>query len=102
MTDERRHCLVIGVGAGTGLACARRFVAGGYRVSMIARHGPRLQSFAEDLPNATAYPADINDIDGYRAVLRRIVDEQGITKTVVYNAALATFAPYTELDIADL
>jgi NADP-dependent 3-hydroxy acid dehydrogenase YdfG len=28
----------VGVGAGTGLACVRRFVDGGYKVSMIARH----------------------------------------------------------------
>ncbi|MBT7666130.1 MAG: short-chain dehydrogenase, partial [Rhodospirillaceae bacterium] len=35
MTATRPHCLVIGVGAGTGLACVRRFVEGGYKVSML-------------------------------------------------------------------
>ena len=102
VADDRRHCLVVGVGAGTGLACVRRFVDGGYRVSMIARHGPRLRSFADDHPNTTAYPADITEIEGYRATLRRIVSEQGSPKTVIYNAALATFKPYTELEVADL
>ncbi len=28
MTEDRPHGMVIGVGAGTGLACARRFAAG--------------------------------------------------------------------------
>ncbi len=99
---DSHHCLVVGVGAGTGLACVRRFVEGGYRVSMIARHRERLQSFAELNPNTFAYPTDITDIDGYRQTLRRIVSEQGHPKTVIYNAAMATFKPYTELDVADL
>ena len=35
MTETRPHCLVVGVGVGTGLACVRRFAAGGYRVSPV-------------------------------------------------------------------
>ena len=98
MTVERPHCLVIGVGSGTGLACVRRFVEGGYKVSMIARHAERLRSFADDIPHTIAYAADISDLDGYRATLQKIVREQGLPKKVIYNAALATFAPYTDLD----
>ena len=98
MTATRPHCLVIGVGAGTGLACVRRFVEGGYKVSMLARHEARLQSFADEIAHTTAYAADISDLDNYRAVLRKIVAEQGLPKMVVYNAALATLAPYNELD----
>ncbi len=100
MTTERPHCLVIGVGAGTGLACVQRFIEGGYKVSMIARHEERLNSFAAEAEHSTAYPADIAELDSYRQVLQRIVAEQGVPKMVVYNAALATFAPYTELDTA--
>ncbi len=101
MSDQQPHCLVIGVGAGTGLACARKFVAEGYKVSMIARHAARLQSFADDLPGSFAYPTDITDIDGFRTTLERIGEEQGMPSVVIYNASLATFAPYTELDPAD-
>ena len=97
---DRPHCLVIGVGAGTGLAYVRRFVAGGYKVSMIARHGDRLQSYADEIENANAYPADISDLDGYRDTLRQIVADHGVPTKVIYNAALATFQPYTELDTA--
>ncbi len=95
---DRPHCLVVGVGAGTGLACVRRFVAGGYKVSMIARHKERLQSFADEVEGTAAYAADIADIDSYRNVLQRIVSEHGVPSKVVYNAALATFASYAELD----
>jgi NAD(P)-dependent dehydrogenase (short-subunit alcohol dehydrogenase family) len=98
MKVSPQHCLVVGVGAGTGLACVRRFVDEGYRVSMIARHRERLQSFADDTPNTIAYPANITDLDGYRSTLRQIVAEQGFPKIVIYNASLATLKPYTELD----
>ncbi len=96
------HCLVVGVGAGTGLACVRKFAAEGYRVSMIARHRGRLNSFATELPNTTPYPTDIVDLDAYRATLREIVTQQGLPEMVIYNASLASFATYETLDPADL
>ena len=102
MTKDGPHGMVIGVGAGTGLACARRFAAGGYRVSMIARNAERLQGFSETIADSVPYAADIADLDGFRATLRRIVADLGPPTVVVYNAALATFAPYTELDPAAL
>ncbi|MDP6352326.1 MAG: SDR family NAD(P)-dependent oxidoreductase [Alphaproteobacteria bacterium] len=101
MAGTGRHCLVIGVGVGTGLACVRRFAAGGYRVSMIARNGERLAQFATEVEGAAAYPTDIAKLDGYRATLRRIVAAEGEPAIVIYNAALATFTDYTGLDPAD-
>ncbi|NKB58822.1 MAG: SDR family NAD(P)-dependent oxidoreductase [Alphaproteobacteria bacterium] len=100
--DISPHCLIVGVGKGTGLACVRKFVAEGYRVSMIARHRGRLNSFAEEIPNTTPYPADIVDLDSYRATLREIATQQGLPDVVVYNASLASFATYETLDPADL
>ena len=102
MSSAQPHCLVVGVGAGTGLACVRRFAADGYRVSMIARHKERLESFAADVAGSRAYPADITDLESYRETLRRIVDEMGAPEVVIYNASLASFAPMVELDPADL
>ncbi len=100
--DISPHCLVIGVGKGTGLACVRKFVAEGYRVSMTARHRGRLNSFAEEVPNTTPYPTDIVDLDAYRATLREIATQQGLPDIVIYNASLASFATYETLDPADL
>ncbi len=98
MAERDKHCLVVGVGAGTGAACVRRFVAGGYKVSMIARNAKRLTEFAETIEHSTAYACDIADLQSYRAVLRQIVSEQGQPEIIIYNAALATFADYTQLD----
>ncbi len=102
MAEQRPHCMVIGVGIGTGIACARRFGAGGYRVAMIARNAARLEGFAEAVEGGVPYAADIADLDGFRAALRRAVAELGPPRVVVYNAALATFAPFAELDPTDL
>ena len=101
MENAKAHCVVIGVGAGTGLACAQRFAADGYHVSMIARNAKRLQGFADETPNSSAHPADITDIEQFRATLRKIAAEHGSPSVVLYNAALATFQPYTELRVED-
>ena len=90
MEAERPHCLVIGVGAGTGLACVRRFVDGGYKVSMVARHKGRLASWTKDIANTVPYPSDLTDLTHSRATLEQIKAEQGLPRIVVYNAALAT------------
>ena len=42
MSDRQKHCIVIGVGPGTGLATVKHFAENGYFVSMIARHAGRL------------------------------------------------------------
>ena len=98
MDSERPHCLVIGVGPGTGLACVRRFVGEGYRVSMIARHAGRLESWQNEISNTVGYPMDLTDLEGTRAVFGRIKADLGLPRVIVYNASLATLGSYTELD----
>ena len=101
MMKDRPHCLVVGVGAGTGLACVRRFAAEGYKVSMIARHEGRLDTWANEITYTTPYAADITDIESFRSTLAQIYSDQGVPKVIVYNASLATFAHYSELDPKD-
>ncbi|MGI9477356.1 MAG: SDR family NAD(P)-dependent oxidoreductase [Hyphomicrobiaceae bacterium] len=101
MDKERPHCLVIGVGPGTGLACVRRFVDEGYKISMIARHEGRLESWAKEIPHTVGYPTNLTDLAHSRATLEQIKAEQGLPRVIIYNASLATFAHYSELDVAD-
>ncbi len=93
------HCLVVGVGPGLGMGCVRRFAAGGYRVSMIARHAGRLETWANEVPESTGHPSDVADADGFRETLRHIVAEYGLPEVVVYNAARATFGHYRDITL---
>jgi NAD(P)-dependent dehydrogenase (short-subunit alcohol dehydrogenase family) len=96
---NKPHCIVIGVGPGTGLACAKRFAAEGYAVSMIARHQGRMDGFVETVEGATGYVVDIADMDAYRACLNKMVADHGVPKVVIYNATIATFGRYDEIEI---
>lgn len=93
------HCLVIGVGAGTGAAVARRFADGGYRISMIARSAERLAGFQASVPASRAWPVDIADQDRFRATLAQICDAGGVPDVIVYNATQATFGRYHDIDV---
>jgi short-subunit dehydrogenase len=99
--NRDKHCLVIGVGRGTGLAVVKHFAAEGYRVSMIARHAGRLETWQAEIEGATGYQADIDDTEAFCTTLRQIEAEQGPTDVIVYNATLASFGTYDTINITD-
>ena len=94
-----KHCLVIGVGPGLGLGCVRRFADSGYKVSMIARHAGRLETWTNEHDAATGYACDIVDVEHYTATLKRIVAEHGLPDVVIYNAAKATRGGYEDITV---
>ncbi|ANK82229.1 MAG: hypothetical protein TEF_16615 [Rhizobiales bacterium NRL2] len=96
---SRPHCLVVGVGPGLGLHVVQTFLAGGYRVSMMARHEGRLAAWESENPGATGFAADIADIESYRAALKRVVEAQGLPDVVIYNAAIAAFGGYEDVTV---
>lgn len=96
---SKPHCIVIGVGAGTGLACVRRFVEGGYAVSMIARNAERLGKWEQEIAGTAAVPVDIADFDAFRDALLATVERHGTPERVIYNATLANFGRFGEIDV---
>src|SRR5450631_476049 len=52
-------CAVVGVGPGNGAAFARRFVAEGYAVALLARGTGLTSRLANELPMARAYACDV-------------------------------------------
>ncbi len=54
------HLLLVGAGPGLGLAVARRFAAGGYRVTLVARNADRLAELARSLDDIGA---EINTVE---------------------------------------
>jgi NAD(P)-dependent dehydrogenase (short-subunit alcohol dehydrogenase family) len=88
---DRHHLLLIGAGPGVGAGVVRRFGREGFRSTLISR-GETLEQLAPELRSGgldiEAMAADIEDLDGYRAMLERIFSAPGAPGVSVYNAAL--------------
>ena len=98
---QDKHCIVIGVGPGTGLATVKHFAANGYRVSMIARHAGRLESWEREIAGTKGYQADIGETVAFVETLKRCAVEQGTPDAIIYNATLASRGRYEDIAIAD-
>ena len=89
---DGRHLLLVGAGPGLGLAVARRFAVGGYRVTLVARSTDGLRGLAGALA-ATGAPvstiaADASDPEGLGARIRELYLGRGAPGVIVYNAVM--------------
>jgi short-subunit dehydrogenase len=70
-TVDRSHLLLVGAGPGLGMAVARRFAVGGYRVTLVARSTDKLDALAGSLSDTGAeigtIEADASDPEGMKA-----------------------------------
>src|ERR1700728_4702780 len=77
---DNRHLLLIGAGPGLGMAVARRFADGGYRVTLVARSMDGLGDLADSLAGTGAridtVAADASDPEGLRARIQKLYNEQ--------------------------
>jgi short-subunit dehydrogenase len=72
------------------MAVARRFAAGGYRVTLVARSAERLGDLAATLAGTGAkistIAADASDPDGLGAGMREVYPGNGAPGVIAYNA----------------
>jgi short-subunit dehydrogenase len=96
---DNRHLLLVGAGPGLGMAVARRFAGGGYRVTLVARSTDGLSDLADGLADTGAridtIAADVSDAEGMRARMTALYNEQGAPGLIIYNAVMG--APDTVL-----
>jgi short-subunit dehydrogenase len=96
---DNRRLLLVGAGPGLGMAVARRFAVGGYRVTLVARSTDGLRKLADGLADTGAQidtiAADASDPEGLRARMAELYEEQGAPGLIVYNAVMG--APDTLL-----
>jgi short-subunit dehydrogenase len=89
---DGRHLLLVGAGPGLGVAVARRFAVGGYRVTLLARSTDGLRDLAGALADTGAeistIAADAGDADGLGAAMRELYAGSGAPGVIVYSAAL--------------
>ena len=89
---DSRHLLLVGAGLGLGLAVARRFASGGYRVTLVARSGDRLGELASRLADTGAevntIEADAGDPEDFGARMTDLYRRDGAPAVVIYNAVM--------------
>jgi short-subunit dehydrogenase len=89
---DGRHLLLVGAGPGLGTAVARRFAAGDFRVTLVARNPDSLASMAGALAGTGApiatIAADAGDPDGLGARMRELYLGNGAPGVIVYNAVM--------------
>jgi short-subunit dehydrogenase len=98
-STDSRHLLLLGAGPGLGMAVARRFAEGGYRVTLVARSTDGLLALADSLAGTGAQihtaAADASDPEGLRARMIELYSQQGAPGLIIYNAVMG--APDTLL-----
>ena len=89
---DGRHLLLVGAGPGLGMAVARRFAVGGYRVTLVARSRDGLGGLAGTLADTGAkistIAADASDPDRLGARMRELYLGNGAPGVIVYNAVM--------------
>ena len=89
---DNRHLLLVGAGPGLGIAVARRFADGGYRVTLVARSTDGLRDLADGLGGSGAridtVAADASDPEALGARMTELYREQGAPGLIIYNAVM--------------
>jgi short-subunit dehydrogenase len=96
---DNRHLLLVGAGPGLGMAVARRFANGGYRLTLVARSTDGLSDLSDGLADTGAridtVAAVASDPEGLGARIAELYAEQGAPGLIIYNAVMG--APDTLL-----
>jgi short-subunit dehydrogenase len=89
---DKSHLLLVGAGPGLGMAVARRFADGGYRVTLVARGTDGLRDLADGLVDSGAeistIAADASDPEALGARMAELYSGQGAPGLIVYNAVM--------------
>jgi short-subunit dehydrogenase len=89
---DSRHLLLVGAVPGLGVAVARRFAQGGYRVTLVARSTDGLERLADELADTGAdidtASADAGDPEELAARLSALYRRDGAPGLIVYNAVM--------------
>jgi short-subunit dehydrogenase len=91
-TVDRGRLLLVGAGPGLGLAVARRFAVGGYRVTLLARGADGLGDLVHRLEDTggeiDTIEADASDSDDLRTRMTELYGSDGAPGVIVYNAVM--------------
>jgi short-subunit dehydrogenase len=91
---DRNHLLLVGAGPGLGMAIARRFAVGGYRITLVARSTDRLGDLASSVSDTGSeidtVAADVGDAEGFAARMAELYRSDGAPGVIIYNAVMGS------------
>ncbi len=98
-----KNAIVTGASSGIGEATARRLVAAGANVLLVARRLDRLSALATELgPAAVAMALDLGDADAAQALLNAATARFGRTDILINNAGILRTSHVDAFDLAEL
>jgi short-subunit dehydrogenase len=98
---EGKTCLIVGAGPGNGLAIARRFNQGGYRVALLARSPDNLRRLQEMLPAAHCQRCDVTLPDELARAIVSVRADLGQVAVMIYNAGSGMFGSIDDVSAED-
>ena len=102
---DGKVALITGASAGIGLAMARRFLAEGADVAVVARRGERLAAFADEARQAgrrcEVIVGDAREETTARQAVQTTLDTLGQIDLLVNNAGMGIYAPLVETSADD-
>lgn len=108
MNKSSKTIAIFGAGTGLGASLATRFGREGYRVALVARRVSALEALVATLKSsgveATAFPADLNQIDRIAPLVRSIEERLGGIDVAAFMPVQLDlgFVPACDLDAAKL
>ena len=94
----QKVALVTGAARGIGLATAQLFLEQGWRVAMLDRDVPALDSACAGLEGARPFYCDVSEPDEVDSTIAEILAHFGRIDALVNNAGVADFGPIAETD----
>lgn len=101
MNKRNPVAVVAGVGPGNGVALARRFAAGGYRVACLGRDDARVQTLSASIDGATGFACDVTDSVAVSRTFASITATLGEVDVLLFNAGSGVFKGIEEISSAD-
>ena len=89
--EQKKICMITGVGDGTGAYTARRFAKAGYHIAMLARDKNRLSNLENEMPNTKAFSCDVSDLLKLKETCNKIRDIMGSPEILIHNAVKGNF-----------
>jgi NAD(P)-dependent dehydrogenase (short-subunit alcohol dehydrogenase family) len=97
-----QNVLITGGTGGIGSDVARRVVARGAKVALVAREASKLDALANELGVAArGYACDVRDLDAFAATAKRIEDEVGPIDGIVHAVGSVVLKPLHAVSLDD-